>query len=79
MALARRKPDRPLAANVEFYTAVLLDAVGLPQLLFTPTFAAARMAGWLAHSMEEAESGRLIRPSARYIGPVPEGEILAPA
>jgi citrate synthase len=69
--LRRRKPGRALEANVEFYTAILLDAVGLPQPLFTPTFAVARVAGWLAHSMEEAADGRLIRPNARYIGPVP--------
>ena len=43
---ARRKPDRPLAANVEFYTAVLLDAVGLPREQFSPTFAVGRIAGW---------------------------------
>jgi citrate synthase len=58
-----------LAANVEFYTAVLLDALGLPVKLFTPTFAVARVAGWLAHFGEQQSSGRLIRPRARYIGP----------
>ena len=68
-ALRLRKPDRPLAANVEFYTAVLLDALGLPVKLFTPTFAVARVAGWLAHFGEQQSSGRLIRPRARYIGP----------
>ena len=68
-ALQRRHPDRPLQANVEFYTAVLLDAVGLPRELFTPTFACARTAGWLAHAAEQKETGRLIRPSCRYVGP----------
>jgi citrate synthase len=67
--LRRRHPDRPLEANVEFYTAVLLDAVGLPRELFTPTFACARSAGWLAHAAEQKETGRLIRPSCNYVGP----------
>ena len=69
--LRARKPDRPIEANVEFYTAVLLDALGLPAAMFTPTFAVARVAGWLAHVMEQHQSGRLIRPRARYVGPMP--------
>ncbi|HVE83544.1 MAG TPA: citrate synthase [Myxococcales bacterium] len=70
--LAARYPDRPLRTNVEFYTAVLLDAVGLPRQLFTPAFAASRAAGWGAHVLEHRETGRLIRPSSTYVGPVPE-------
>jgi citrate synthase len=70
-ALRRRHPDRPLRANVEFYTAVLLDAVGLPRAAFSPTFAVARAAGWSAHVAEQRAVGRLIRPDARYTGPVP--------
>ncbi|MDC3958823.1 citrate synthase [Polyangium jinanense] len=69
--LAERHPDRPLKANVEFYTAVLLDAVGLPRELFTPTFAVGRAAGWCAHVEEQRRAGRLIRPASRYVGPVP--------
>ena len=69
--LQRRYPDRGLHANVEFYTAVLLDTIGLPRELFTSTFAVARVAGWLAHVDEQRASGRLIRPSSRYVGPVP--------
>jgi len=69
--LARRHPGRALAANVEFGTAVLLHAVGLDRGLFTPVFAAARVAGWLAHVDEERRTGRLIRPQARYVGPLP--------
>ena len=65
--LRERHPLRPLAANVEFYTAVLLDAVGLPRALFTPTFAAARAAGWAAHVAEQLRTGRLIRPQSRYV------------
>jgi citrate synthase len=69
--LAERYPERRLAANVEFYTAVLLDAVGLPRGAFTPVFAVARVAGWLAHVAEQRESGRIIRPTCRYVGPQP--------
>jgi citrate synthase len=70
-ALRRRHPDRPLRANVEFYTAILLDAVGLPRTAFSPTFAIGRAAGWCAHVAEQRETGRLIRPDARYTGPLP--------
>ncbi len=70
--LRARYPDRPLEANVEFYTAVLLDAVGLHPALFTPIFAVARVAGWLGHIDEQRKNGRLIRPVARYIGPLPQ-------
>ncbi|MDF1657883.1 MAG: citrate synthase/methylcitrate synthase [Verrucomicrobiales bacterium] len=69
--LAIRKPDRKLCANVEFYTAVLLEAVGLPRNLFSPTFAVGRVAGWCAHVMEEQRCGKLIRPTAKYVGPRP--------
>jgi citrate synthase len=67
-ALQRKKPDRPIETNVEFYTALLLEAVGLPRDAFTPVFALARSAGWLAHALEQRQTGRLIRPAARYIG-----------
>jgi len=70
-ALRDRHPDRPLRANVEFYTAVLLDAVGLPREAFTPTFAVGRVLGWCAHIAEQRATGRLIRPASRYIGEVP--------
>jgi citrate synthase len=69
--LRDRKPDRPLAANVEFYTAVLLDAVGLPREQFAATFAVSRIAGWSAHVIEERRTGRLIRPASRYLGALP--------
>ncbi|MCY1060065.1 citrate synthase [Nannocystis sp. SCPEA4] len=70
-ALRAKYPDRPLAANVEFYTAVLLDAVGLDRAAFSPTFAAGRVAGWCAHVLEQRATGRLIRPASRYVGPAP--------
>lgn len=68
-ALARHKPDRPLHTNVEFYTAILLDALEIPRDLFTPIFATGRVAGWLAHAFEQRRTGRLIRPAATYVGP----------
>ena len=67
--LRERKPDRCLATNVEFYTALLLHGIGLPVELFTPTFAAGRVAGWAAHCLEQLRDGRLIRPQSQYIGP----------
>lgn len=70
-SLKEHRPERRMAANVEFYTAVTLDAVGLPQELFTATFAVARVAGWLAHIDEQRGNGRLIRPASRYVGAVP--------
>jgi len=63
------KPDRPLETNVEFYTALVLDALGLPRSLFTATFAAGRAVGWVAHAREQQRSGRLIRPASKYVGP----------
>jgi citrate synthase len=69
--LAARYPGRKLSANVEFYTAVLLSALGIPNALFTPLFACARSAGWAAHFTEQQRRGRLIRPSARYVGAQP--------
>ena len=70
-ALRREKPDRPLETNVEFFTAILLDALRIPRQAFTPIFAAARSAGWTAHAREQQRTGRLIRPSSSYVGPVP--------
>ncbi len=69
--LKARKPDRVLATNVEFWSAVVLDYAGVSPDLFTPMFACARVAGWAAHILEQKREGRLIRPSARYIGPDP--------
>jgi citrate synthase len=69
--LAERHPERSLKANVEFYTAVLLEAVGVPRELFTPTFAVGRVLGWCAHVMEQQREGRLIRPRSAYCGPSP--------
>lgn len=76
VAYARLRPDRPpLLPNVEINAALLLEAVGLPRDAFTPVFAVARAAGWLAHAMEQQTTGgRLIRPSSAYIGPHPAAD-----
>lgn len=66
--LAARKPDRVLATNVEFWSAVVLDFAQVPPELFTPMFTCARTAGWSAHIMEQKREGRLIRPTAKYVG-----------
>jgi citrate synthase len=67
--LAAHRPGRPLATNVEFYTALLLHGLGLPADLFTPTFAVGRVAGWTAHALEQRAVGRLIRPTSTSVGP----------
>ena len=71
-ALKKKNPDRPLDTNVEFFTAILLDALKIPRQAFTPIFAVARAAGWTAHAREQQRGGRLIRPSSAYIGPMPD-------
>jgi citrate synthase len=68
-ALRDYKPDYVIATNVEFYSAVVLDIAQVPSDLTPAMFACARVAGWSAHILEEKRTGRLIRPSARYIGP----------
>ena len=65
------KPGRKLYANVEFYGGVVMEAVGLPPEMFTPTFTSSRVIGWTAHALEQAADNRLIRPAAEYIGPPP--------
>jgi citrate synthase len=67
--LAEYKPGRDLQTNVEFYTALLLHGLGLPTQLFTPTFAASRVAGWTAHCFEQQALDRIIRPQSAYVGP----------
>ncbi|HEX5265958.1 MAG TPA: citrate/2-methylcitrate synthase, partial [Acidimicrobiales bacterium] len=69
--LAELKPGRELHTNVEFYAGVVMEQCGLPRELFTPTFAASRTVGWCAHVLEQASDNRIIRPSARYVGPPP--------
>jgi citrate synthase len=69
--LKARKPDRVLATNVEFWSAVVLDFAEVPPNLFTPLFVCARTAGWSAHILEQKRTSRLIRPTAKYVGPPP--------
>jgi citrate synthase len=69
--LRSRRPDRVLETNVEFWAAVMLDFAEVPPQMFTPMFTCARTAGWSAHILEQKRTGRLIRPSARYIGEGP--------
>jgi len=66
------KPQRSIQTNVEFYTALLLEAAGFPKEAFSNVFAAGRVAGWVAHAREQQTTGRLIRPQSRYVGPVPD-------
>jgi citrate synthase len=67
--LHARKPDRVLATNVEFWSAVVLDVADVPPQLAPAMFACSRTAGWSAHILEQKRLGRLVRPSARYVGP----------
>ncbi len=67
--LHRRHPERVLATNVEFWSAVVLDVAEIPPDLTPAMFACARVAGWSAHILEQKRAGKLIRPAARYVGP----------
>ena len=69
--LRERRPDRVLETNVEFWAAIMLDFAEVPAQMFTSMFTCARLAGWSAHILEQKRTGRLIRPSARYVGPAP--------
>jgi citrate synthase len=69
-ALQERSPDRVLATNVEYYSAIVLDVAEIPPPLVPAMFACSRVAGWSAHILEQKRTGRLFRPSARYVGPV---------
>jgi citrate synthase len=66
--LRARRPDRVLETNVEFWAAIVLDFAEVPANMFTSMFACARTAGWSAHILEQKRTGRLVRPSARYVG-----------
>ena len=69
--LERRHPERPLKTNVEYYSALVLDIAEVPPPLAPAMFACSRVAGWSAHILEQKRTGRLFRPSARYVGPGP--------
>jgi len=70
-ALHERHPERVLATNVEYYSAIVLDVADIPPALAPAMFACSRVAGWSAHILEQKRTGRLFRPSARYVGPAP--------
>ncbi|MYR96074.1 MULTISPECIES: citrate/2-methylcitrate synthase [unclassified Streptomyces] len=76
--LAELKPGRELHTNVEFYAGVVMELCGLPRTMFTPTFCAARVIGWSANILEQAEDSKIIRPAARYIGTPPPQPVPAP-
>jgi citrate synthase len=77
MLLAQHRPGRQLDTNVEFYTALVLEALAIPRDSFTNVFAIGRVAGWSAHVLEQERIGRLIRPQSRYIGPQPRHPVAA--
>ncbi len=68
--LNRRKPERRLYTNVEFYSAGVLHSVGLPRDLYPATFAVSRISGWTAQALEQLQNNRLIRPQSEYVGPL---------
>jgi len=70
-ALRERRPDHPIETNVEFWAAVILDFAEVPPHMMPAMFTSARTAGWSAHIMEQKREGKLVRPSAQYIGPGP--------
>ena len=69
--LTARYPDRPLRTNVEFWSAVVLNFAEVPAHMFTSMFTCGRTAGWSAHILEQKLLNKLVRPSARYVGPGP--------
>jgi citrate synthase len=71
VALQERHPERVIATNVEYYSAIVLDIAGVSPALAPGMFACSRVAGWSAHILEQKRTGRLFRPSARYVGPAP--------
>jgi len=71
--LRELKPEARIQTNVEYYAGVVMELVGLPRDMFTPTFTVSRSVGWGAHILEQASANKIIRPSARYVGPAVVG------
>ena len=67
--LHEKHPERVLDTNVEFYSSLVLNAVGIPADMFTATFACSRLVGWTAHILEQLSDNRLFRPESEYVGP----------
>ncbi|MBI1261352.1 MAG: citrate synthase [Rhizobiales bacterium] len=78
-ALRASKPGTRIDTNMEYYTALLLEALNIPNEAITPVFAMARVAGWTAHVMEQERVGRIIRPQSVYVGPFPHDKDSAAA
>lgn len=67
--VTHRKMFKPVCANVDFYSGFVYTMLGIPEELFTPIFAIARIAGWSAHRLEELlNAGKIIRPAYKYVG-----------
>ena len=73
--LAELRPNKAMGTNVEFYAGVLMHVVGVPRSLFSATFGVARSIGWSAHVLEQTRDRKIVRPSARYIGPSPSPSV----
>lgn len=69
--LAPRLGPKGIFPNVDFYSGIVYDRLGIPRDLFIPIFAMARTAGWLAHFWEQVEHNRIFRPSQIWTGPAP--------
>lgn len=76
--LAEWKPDATIVTNVEYYAAIVLHLAGIPQEMFTPTFATSRIVGWSAHILEQAANNKIMRPAANYVGPQPPQPVPSP-
>jgi citrate synthase len=72
--LKEMKPGQRLDTNMEYYTAVLLEALGIPRSAVTAVFALSRIVGWSAHVIEQERVGRLIRPQSTYVGHWPDDQ-----
>jgi citrate synthase len=66
------RSEAVIVTNVEYYAAVVLHLAGIPQEMFTPTFTTSRAFGWVAHLLEQASANKIMRPTARYVGPEPK-------
>lgn len=71
------KPDAVIVTNVEYYAGIVLHLAGLTPDLFTSTFTVSRAIGWAAHLVEQAANNKILRPSARYVGPEPTRGVVA--